>query len=792
MDPDPEERAQLESILSSLRKAGPPPRYRDSDFGGSRLQEDLVDGYVLLEEIGHGGQGVVFRALQETTGREVALKLLRDGPLADARSRYRFEREIELVASLQHPNIITVFGAGSCKDGRSWVAMELVDGCNLREHLRRKKPAHHERIQLLGQVSEALIAAHRHGVIHLDLKPANVLVRSDGAVRVVDFGLARSVVRDADTLSMEDLGGTPGFMAPEQVREGLSGCDIRTDIHGLGALLFFLLTEETPYREGGTAFSNLEAIAAGELKDLVKAIHSSTFAPTQPRRRQDLIAICRMAMSQEPDRRYCRVEDFLADVHAVTQGGVIAAREGDRRYRFRTRLRRLRPAIGSILIAAGITVLAVKIALRQKELAMLADDRFHQAQEIAEAFLLEIDPLLANLPGSGPAREQIIRRGTEYLEQLLLSAPEDPGLRLKAAHGFHAIARVQADIYTMSSGRLEEAFLTLDRFFEAHPVEDARSSLSAAEQEFAFVLEVQSHLLGARIARDLGQNERRGLEMEAALAAFAEGSPFDTIDALRAQSMVFEEWGRWQSDQGEVDQAKEYLQRSRVVLEGMLVTFAEEKEAMFNLERDLAVLVFHESELLRATGDFAHAESLLISFLKDAEARLLERPGLVAQRDVATAKERLAGLAKARGDFAAALQWTEEARSLHLALVEAQPNHPSSWVGQINLTNRMGELQLAAGDAQAAGTWFATFLQEGEAFVAQFPDFAQAHRMLGVAHYKQFEWAQAESRPLDAALSLERSFQVFQAMQESGLLSAADAGVPAALEQELADFRASW
>lgn len=782
----------MESLLGAMREAGPPPPYRGPDHGAQSLPDDLVDGFRLLEEIGHGGQGVVFRALQESTGREVALKLLRDGPLADLRSRHRFEREIELVASLTHPNLITIHGAGHTEDGRGWVCMELVEGCNLKEFLRQEDPGLEARLALLAQVAEGLIAAHRHGVIHLDLKPANVLLRPDGQVRIVDFGLARSLVGEARTLSLEDLGGTPGFMAPEQVRSGLAACDIRTDIHALGALLFFLLTGKTPYRQGDSAFSHLEAIATGGLRDLEQEIQASPHAPRGKARLMDLVAICRMTMATDPEHRYRRVEDLTADLQAFQTGGVVHAREGERRYRLRKRLQSLRPVLLLLLGATLVTSAAIWAAWKQRDLTDLADQRFLEAQEIAEAFLLEIDPLLAQLPGSGPAREQIIRRGTTYLEHLLTSAPEDPSLRLKAARGFHAIARVQADIYTMSSGRLEEAAVTLARFFEALPPEDALRTLSLEEQEFAFVLGVQSHLLGARLARDLGQLDRRRLELTAAMDAFKEGSPFQAFDTLRAHSMVLEEWGRWVEEQGELEQAKDHLQRSRGILEGMVTTFAGQPTAMRNLERDLAVLIFHESRLHQKTGDLDRAEALLLTFLATSEARLQDGAGLVAMRDVATAKDRMAGLAKAKEDFQEALVWTEEARDLHGQMVAMQPEHPNAWAGQLNLTNRMGELHLAAGQTEKARIWFALFLEECQAFTAGFPDFPRAKRMLGVAHYKQFELAKAEARRQDAADALATSLQVFRRMEAEGLLGGADAEVPAALEQELTDFKASW
>lgn len=781
---DAQERAQLESLLGAMRQAGPPPRYRGSDLGSQEIPEDMVAGFRLMEELGQGGQGVVFRALQESTGREVALKLLREGPLADMRSRHRFEREIEIVASLEHPNIISLYGAGRTEDGHGWVAMELVEGHHLRGHLAHRELGWRARLGLLEQVAEALVEAHQHGVIHLDLKPGNVLVREDGQVRVVDFGLARSLLMESGTLSLETMGGTPGFMAPEQVRSGLAGCDIRTDIHALGALLFFLMTGTTPYVEGESLFSSLEAVAAGKLRELDAAIHESILAPRSPRLQRDLVAVCRMAMSLDPAHRYRRVDDFLADLRALQTGGVVIARQGDRRYRWSVTMRRLRPVFFLLLIATAITWGSVKIALRQRQLTDLAEGRFQQAQEIAESFLLEIDPLIASLPGSGPARERIISRGTDYLEQLLASAPDDAGLRLKAARGFRAIARVQADIYTMSSGRLEESLHTLDRLLEAVPRDDLRMQLDPVDQEFAFVLEVQAYLLGARIARDLSMAGRRDQDLQTALLAFSDGSPFQTIDALRAYSMVLEEWGRRLAEKGELADSRDYLQRSRVVLESMLKQFAGNEEAMRNLERDLAVLVFHEAALARVSGDLEAAEDLLRTFHADAEARLRLRPSLVAKRDVATALERLSGYAKQRGDFAAALTRIEQARDLHLEMVTAQPDHPTSWAGQISLTNRIAELHLAAVNLEAAGEWINRFEAESVDFVARFPNFARAQRMLGVAHYKQHELAVAQSRPADALRSLQRSIAVFLALEKSGKLSEADVGIPAALMEE--------
>lgn len=787
--PGDEERVHLESLLDSLREAGPPPRLRGTHLTAQELPPDLVDGFTLLEEIGQGGQGVVFRAQQHATGREVALKILREGPLADVRSRHRFARETEIVASLEHPGIVTLYGAGRTADGHGWVAMEIVDGKNLRDHLHGANLA--TRLELLEQVCEALAEAHRHGVIHLDLKPANVLVKESGQVRVVDFGLARSILQDAASLSVDALGGTPGFMAPEQVRGGITACDTRTDIHALGALLFFLLTGRAPYEDQGSVFSTLEAVASGKLCSLEQAISESSCAPSSARARLDFIAVCHKALALEPSIRYRSVSDFQADLQALRSGGIVEARQGERRYRWTVAFRRLQPVLLILVVAAGITWVAVEVALRERALADLAQTNleqaqtnFEQAQEIAEAFLLEIDPLLANLPGSGPARERIIQRGTDYLNQLLETAPDDAQLRLKAARGFHAIALVQADIYTMSSGRLEEAFSTLQQLHSALPTAEQRMELSASEGEFAFVLEVQAHMLAVRVARDLGQDQRYRDELQSGLALFENGCPFETIDAQRAHSAVLEEWSRYLLASGDVDGGRDYLRQSRQILEGMVDRFQQNVAAVESLQRDLAVLIFHEATLAEISGDLKTAEQLLLEFHTDATDRMTSVGGMVAKRDASTAKERLSAIAATREDFATAIEWIAGARSLRMEVLKEQAEHPSAWADQISMTNRMGELHLAAGQLEQAGTWFDNFVAEAADFEAKFPDFPRASRMLGVAYYKRYELAQARSQPAEALAALNSSLEVFYRMQAAATLAEGDGAIPAALEEE--------
>lgn len=213
-----------------------------------RSRPGQVAGHRLLGEVGRGGMGVVYRALQPCPRREVALKLVRPSRVCP-RSWRRLQREIELHGRLSHPGIVTVLQAGVLPDGAPWLTMELVDGCCLSDHLREQRPDLERRLDLGAQVIDALVHAHERGVVHGDLSPANVLVDRAGRARVIDFGLARALGpagRGVAPGGSPELAGTLPFLAPEQATPGGGPVDERTDVHGLGALLYLLLCDRPP------------------------------------------------------------------------------------------------------------------------------------------------------------------------------------------------------------------------------------------------------------------------------------------------------------------------------------------------------------------------------------------------------------------------------------------------------------------------------------------------------------------------------------------------------------------
>ena len=190
-----------------------------------------IPGYDIQRPLGRGGMGIVYKAIQRSTGRQVALKVLLEGPFAAAQARKRFEREITLSAQLRHANIIPIYDSGR-SEGRLYYAMEYVRGLPLNEYVRQEKPSVTRKLELMAKVAEALRHAHQRGVIHRDLKPSNILVRADGEPQLLDFGLAKQgTYSDMTTSLTAQIIGTPAYMSPEQAAGDPTGIDQRTDIY---------------------------------------------------------------------------------------------------------------------------------------------------------------------------------------------------------------------------------------------------------------------------------------------------------------------------------------------------------------------------------------------------------------------------------------------------------------------------------------------------------------------------------------------------------------------------------
>ena len=289
---------------------GDPPLELPRDFGD----------YELLEEIGRGGMGVVYRARQKTLGRLVALKLIIRGEFASAEESARFRAEAEAAARLDHPNIIKVLEVGI---HRSWpfFTMPFIDGGSLADRLKSGPLEAREAAEILGAVTRAVDYAHREGVLHRDLKPANILFDRSGRPYVTDFGLAKRIESNGSLTRTGAIVGTPAYMSPEQAA-GNRELTPAADIYSLGSILFHALTGQTPF-PGASALE----VVLQVLENEPPVPHS--IVPTVDR---DLEMVVLRCLQKPADLRYLSASKLAEDLEAYLEGEPLSVRAGSLRH----------------------------------------------------------------------------------------------------------------------------------------------------------------------------------------------------------------------------------------------------------------------------------------------------------------------------------------------------------------------------------------------------------------------------------------------------------------------------
>jgi len=377
--------------LETLSKA-PPNSLLLKEFGPYRI----------LKLLGEGGMGVVYLAERKDLGTEVAIKILRDAWLSPAR-RERFASEQRTLAQLNHPSIARLYDADSLDDGTPWFVMEYVDGIPITEYCRVHKSSVEQRLHLFRSVCEAVQHAHGNAVIHRDLKPSNILVKNDGTVRLLDFGIAKQL----ETLDLpvnQTMTGlrmmTPAYASPEQVRGDPVG--ISTDVYSLGVILYELLAGQLPFDLSGLTPAEAATIIAdhdpGKPSAAVKrphpetadsaANHSATNShaiSVSKTAWADLDVLCLNAMHKDPRRRYRSVEALIRDVDHYLNGQPLEARPDTWRYRIDKFVRRNRRAVAAtaaiFIVIIGLVVFFTVRLARARDAALAEAARTQRIQQ---------------------------------------------------------------------------------------------------------------------------------------------------------------------------------------------------------------------------------------------------------------------------------------------------------------------------------------------------------------------------------------------------------------------------
>src|SRR5207253_827973 len=271
--------------------------------------------YELLEEIGRGGQGVVFRARQKSLNRTVALKVISLGQWASKAHLKRFRLEAEAAASLEHPGIVPIHEVGE-RDGSCYFSMKFVEGGQLDEVARREPMPIRRAVELIAKVARTLHYAHDHGILHRDIKPGNILLDAKGEPHLTDFGLARLVETESSVTHTLDVIGTPSYMAPEQAVGNNAAVSRVTDVYGLGAVLYQLLTSQPPFA-GGTTYETIKLLLDTEPRPP---------RLLNPKIDRDLSTICLKCLEKDPKRRYSSALALAEDLERWLKHQPIQAR----------------------------------------------------------------------------------------------------------------------------------------------------------------------------------------------------------------------------------------------------------------------------------------------------------------------------------------------------------------------------------------------------------------------------------------------------------------------------------
>jgi serine/threonine protein kinase len=375
-----------------------------------KLIEDItgkqIGPFVIIKKIGEGGMGDVYLAQQhQPMRRQIALKLIQ-WESEPNQIIERFQREKQMLASMEHPNIARIIDAGTTESGYSYIVMEYVKGSHLVDYCEQESPDIRSRVKLLLQCCRAIQHAHQKGIIHRDIKPNNVMVTQvDGepTIKIIDFGIAKASMSDSIKQTNEytssvvslltnsityrgNSPGTPPYMSPEQYSNRSSDIDTRSDIYSLGAVLYFLLTDQHPFNESELLDRDLEEIGTlvSKMDPPLPSIRSPRLAKSL---RGDLDSMVRKAMCRDVEKRYQSVAQFADDLQRYLRGDSVSANPDSAWTHFRRLTKRYQLLITATALAFTTAFIAIFMAWvfaeSQKTIAIRANDKEKQSSTVA-------------------------------------------------------------------------------------------------------------------------------------------------------------------------------------------------------------------------------------------------------------------------------------------------------------------------------------------------------------------------------------------------------------------------
>ena len=750
---------------------GPPER--EGDLG-------TLGPYRIEAELGRGGMGIVYRGFDETLRRTVAVKVPTPERLAGDRGR-RLVREARIAARFRHANAVSIHAVAETAAGNPYIVMEYVAGPSLADVIRaRSRLAPAEAAEIAAEIAMALAAAHEAGLIHRDVKPANILIDPEmNRARIVDFGMARSVDSPAELTREGAIFGTPAYMSPEQV-VGDPEIDGRADVYGLGASLYEALAGEPPFL--GTPLMVVHQILNEE--------------PRPPRRLnesipRDLDTICLKAIAKDPRQRYADARAMAVDLKRWLGGEPIAARPPgpiERIWRWAKRERRIAVLLAAVIalltsLAAGATVAALMInsALLTAVTEKARADQEARAAETAQALAAqrarvateqralafdtvaslakEIQEELARSPNTLELRGRLADVAIKRLERVAQISGDDEDVALA-----RVVARDRIGDLDFSVGRTADA-----RRIHELAREEARALASRSDASAATVTEAKRSL--ARAVDKLGDLDILAGDIKAAKAGYMEARAIreampdsyrQSLVGLREQAVSAQKIGDLDRAQGRPQAARDEYARGLALIEA--TSGIEESQHLADLrfshsrlgeaqlalfEFDLAVASFQKAlgyaeamvnrnpsdpkarravdaatnllgDAAIAMGDSAGALALYRKYLAGRQAQSAAEPGNAeTRRDVSLAHGLIAKALLGSGDSGGSIASLKTSLEIALSLERDDPSSVQKCGDVIECCKSLADVASRSGDFNEAASWIRRALLALEKGVAR-------------------------------------------------------------------------
>ena len=794
---------------------------------GQRPSPRTLGRYVLEEKVGAGGMGTVFSAWDPVVQRKVAVKVLHEaslereaGPGVHRAQRFLLERQV--LAGLEHPHITRLLDAGETEEGRPWFAMDFVDGQPLDVSCDERCLTPRQRLELMLPIFGAVAYAHQHLVVHRDLKPGNILVDGQGAPHLMDFGIARLLESDAGLTQTGMAPMTPAYASPEQVRREPAA--VTSDVYSLGVVLYESMTGVSPYvTPRPDVESLLHAIQHQEVLPPSLAVARASEdavarrAPSREKLRralsEDIDAIVLMALRKEPRDRYPSVEALAADIRAALEGLPTLARRGGTAYRAARFLRRRKALVAGVVtafLALSVGLVATLWQARRAEHERdLARARFDQVRTLARAVLFDYHDGIADLPGSTPLRQRLVKDASAYLEALSAEAKDDVGLRKELANGYLKLGDVQGDPFAASLGDtgaaranyLQSRALAQSVLAELPRDWDARRVVASSHEKLGAIFEVAgdlsealqaydtAHALDAQLSAerpdDLDQRftvsrddlaagqvllqkgdlEGAAVHLERCLAErrVVVATRAD-VKTRRGVAVVLISLGELRQEQAKLEQAIAHTEEAERLFEGLC---AENPDAV-DLQRGLTRAWGALAGLYRLAAQPARAvEVARKAVAKNRLALKADPTNAVAQRDLVVSLGNLGSSLSAAKDLEAVREVETESLALQRALREADPENVQSLRDLVYLLSMSSGGALDRGEHELAEARLRELIELAASAAALGGDGAAVEEEAVMAHHGLAQVREAQGKLSDAD-ALSGSAQEGPADQREG------------------------